>query len=241
MEHFFRKLHAILHILILSLSVTLCAVSTVFFIHTKYFPPTPVGPVKIVAVIPKNPPFDALLYDYKLMVMANYASSAASTSKTTPHLWPVQTGYPNVGAILPFSRIIAYYGNMYSKNMGVLGQYPREEMLERLMKEVKNWHDADPTTPVIPALHYIAVTAQGYPGADKKYRLRMPGSQIDKTIEMARGVGGLVFLDIQVGKSTLEDEIPPLDAYLKMPQVHLGIDPEFSMKTDKKPGAVIGT
>ena len=32
-----------------------------------------------------------------------------------------------------------------------------------------------------------------------------------------------------------------LEPYLKMPQVHLGIDPEFSMKTGKKPGSVIGT
>ena len=32
-----------------------------------------------------------------------------------------------------------------------------------------------------------------------------------------------------------------LEKYLKMPQVHLGIDPEFSMKTGKKPGSVIGT
>ena len=31
------------------------------------------------------------------------------------HLWPVKTVYPNTGAILPFNRIVAYYGNLYSK------------------------------------------------------------------------------------------------------------------------------
>ena len=51
----------------------------------------------------------------------------------------------------------------------------------------------------------------------------------------------IVFLDIQVGLSSFEKEIPHLEKYLKMPNVHLGLDPEFSMKTGTKPGTVIGT
>ncbi|TAL51777.1 MAG: hypothetical protein EPN92_00200, partial [Chitinophagaceae bacterium] len=50
----------------------------------------------------------------------------------------------------------------------------------------------------------------------------------------------IVFLDIQVGLSSLQDEIPQLENYLKLPNVHLGIDPEFSMKSGKRPGTVIG-
>src|SRR6516225_9151195 len=94
---------------------------------------------------------------------------------------------------------------------------------------------------VRPALHYIAVTAQGYPGKGGKYRLRMPFKQIDSIIRIAARIDALVFLDIQVGLSNVQEEIPALEPYLKMPQVHLGIDPEFSMKTGKKPGTVIGT
>ena len=30
--------------------------------------------------------------------------------------------YPNPGALLPFHRIVAYYGNFYSTHMGVLGE-----------------------------------------------------------------------------------------------------------------------
>jgi len=114
-------------------------------------------------------------------------------------------------------------------------------MLQRLQKEAKKWEAADPETPVVPAIHYIAVTAQGSAGADGKYRLRMPDSQIDLAVKLAEQVNGLVFLDIQVGLSTLQKEIPLLEKYLKMPQVHLAIDPEFSMKTGAKPSTVIGT
>ena len=34
--------------------------------------------------------------------------------------------------------------------------------------------------------------------------------------------------------------MPALEQYLKLPNVHLGIDPEFSMKGGQKPGSVIG-
>jgi hypothetical protein len=52
--------------------------------------------------------------------------------------WPVKNApLPLPGAILPFKRIVAYYGNMYSKNMGALGQYEPTEMRRRLMAEVK--------------------------------------------------------------------------------------------------------
>ena len=125
--------------------------------------------------------------------------------------------------------------------MGVLGQYPPDQMLAMLEAEVAKWQVADPSTPVIPALQYIAVVAQGSPGADGKYRDRMPDSEIDKVLAMAGEIHGIVFLDVQVGLSNVQTEIPLLEKYLKMPQVHLAIDPEFSIKTDSRPGKVIGT
>ncbi len=193
---------------------------------------------------PDPAPLNIALYEQKLIELANNGistSTATSTASTTPSLWPVHTVYPNAGAILPFTRIVAYYGNFYSTAMGVLGQYPAPEMLQMLNGEVEKWQAADPTTPVIPALDYIAVVAQGSPGPDGKYRLRMPASQIDYTIQLASQIHGLVFLDVQVGLSNLQAELPPLEPYLKMPQVELSIDPEFSMKNGERPDTVIGT
>ena len=157
------------------------------------------------------------------------------------HLWPVKAVYPNPGAILPFKRIIAYYGNLYSKDMGVLGEYEEDEMLQRLDIEVKKWEEADPYTPAVPALHYVAVVAQGSPGADGKYRFRMPDKEIDKVLAMAEKVNAIVFLDIQVGFSAIQIELPLFEKYLKLPNVHLGMDPEFSMKFGIRPGKVVGT
>jgi len=199
---------------------------------------------------PPKPVLDVAAYDRKMSEIANnlILSSATSTASSTfalattsDSLWPVKAAYPKAGALLPFNRIIAYYGNLYSKNMGVLGEYPEDEMLARLDKEVAKWEKADPNTPVKPALHYIAATAQGSPGKEGKYILRMPDSQIDEVLRMAKKRNAIVFLDLQVALSTLQKELPYIKKYLEMPEVHLGIDPEFSMKSGARPGTEVGT
>jgi hypothetical protein len=202
-------------------------------------------------VLPK-PSLDTEAYDIKLLALAHVATSTpwysyfltgTTTASTTPPYepWPVKTTYPEYGALLPFNRIIAYYGNFYSTRMGVLGEYPEDQVLDMLASTTALWEKADPTTPVIPAINYIAVTAQAAPGEDGMYRARMPHSQIDKALEMADRAGGIVILDVQVGKSTLEEELPALESYLALPNVHLAIDPEFSMKGTAPPGTIIGT
>jgi hypothetical protein len=143
--------------------------------------------------------------------------------------------------LLPGHRVVGYYGNFYSPRMGILGEYPPDEMIERLQKEVSKWAEADPKTPVIPAIHYIATVAQDNPGDSEKYRLHMPDAQIRKAIDLANQIKGIAILDIQVGFSNVEAEIPRLEEYLKLPNVMLAIDPEFSMKSDDRPGTKIGT
>lgn len=190
---------------------------------------------------PLYPPLNTEEYDKRLYILANrpFATSTATTTKQ--YRWPVKTEYPRDGAILPFKRIVAFYGNLLSTKMGVLGEYPEAEMLAKLDSEIALWSVADPTTQVIPALHYIAVTAQGSPGFDGMYRARMSDKEIDKVITLASKRDAIIFLDFQVGLSTIQKELPLLDRYLKLPQVHVGIDPEFSMKTGARPGTVVGT
>ena len=213
------------------------------------------------AVVPQpKPALDKAAYDAKLLFLAHISTStvaqlvaatpgttslssyrATSLASTSIKQWPVRTAYPNAGALLPFKRIVAYYGNFYSKQMGVLGEYPEDVMIEKLKAAAAHWAAADPATPVIPAIDYITVTAQGSAGKDGLYRLQMPDSQIDKALALAGRVDGLVILDVQVGKSTLQAELPELKKYLALPKVHLAVDPEFSMKTGHAPGTVIGT
>lgn len=150
--------------------------------------------------------------------------------------WPVRGPDPLPGALIPEHRIVAFYGNPLSTRMGILGEVPPEEMLPRLEEVATQWAAADSGQKVLPALHLIATVAQGYPGPARKYRLQMPDSVIERVAGWAEERGWILFLDIQVGVSTVEDELKVLVPYLKRPYVHLALDPEFAMKDGKRPG-----
>jgi hypothetical protein len=156
--------------------------------------------------------------------------------------WPTGPA-PLPGSILPANRIVAFYGNPLSKRMGVLGEYPTEQMLTKLDDAVREWQRADPSTPVKPALQLIAVVAQGSPGRDGMYRLRMDSALIEKVYGWAKQRNALLFLDIQVAKSTMQRELPRLMPFLSRPDVHLAMDAEFSMHHSKEgmaPGKKVG-
>ncbi|MBI4644622.1 MAG: hypothetical protein HY743_13055 [Deltaproteobacteria bacterium] len=156
--------------------------------------------------------------------------------------WPVKCPPPLPSSILPQKRIVAYYGNPRSKKMGALGEYPKDEMLKRLEGEVAKWEKADPSLPVQPALHLIAVVAQGEPGKAGKYRMIMPDAVVNEVYGWAKEAKALLFIDIQTGHSDIRTILPRFEWLLKNPDVHLGMDPEFNMiKSGKKPGTKIGT
>jgi hypothetical protein len=177
----------------------------------------------------------------------NRRDSVALASMTKPdsvldRKWPVKMPEPLPGAIFPKNRVVAYYGNPLSKKMGVLGEYQKDTMLRMLDREVIRWAKADPTHPVVPALHLIATVAQGTPGKAGLYRLQMRDSMVNEVYSWIKSRNGLFFIDVQVGKSSVQAELPRLRPFLENPDVHLAIDPEFAMATSGKvPGTVIGT
>jgi hypothetical protein len=147
------------------------------------------------------------------------------------------------GAILPHRRVVAYYGNPHSKKMGVLGEYPEQQMLSMLDSTVAMWRAADPSTPVVPAIHLVTVVAQGSAGPDGAWRRRESPEMIERAYRWAQSRRGVLFVDIQAGQSTLQRELPLLLRYLERADVHLGLDPEFYMhykRAGLRPGAKVG-
>ncbi len=156
--------------------------------------------------------------------------------------WPVKSPASLPGSILPGKRIVAYYGNPLSKRMGALGEFQKDDMLKRLKREVDNWRKADPSLPVQPALHLIAVVAQGQPGKAGKYRMVMPDAIINQVYGWAKESNSILFIDIQTGHENIRTLLPRFEWILKNPDVHLGIDPEFNLiKSGAIPGTKIGT
>ena len=138
------------------------------------------------------PELDKADYNARVLALAHIAtttetSSTATTSSrvtstTTPSVWPVSTIYPNANAILPFKRIVAYYGNFYSKGMGVLGEYPTEQMLVMLASTTE-MDSSRPRYASSTGYTYIAVVAQAS-RQEGKYILRMPDDQIDRALNL---------------------------------------------------------
>ena len=162
-----------------------------------------------------------------------------SVSTDSQPIWPAAPT-PLPGSILPSRRIVAFYGNPLSRRMGILGLQPIDSMLDRLERVTAEWSAADSATPAQPALHLIAVVAQSSPGRDGKYRQRADSALIERVYGWARSRNALLFLDVQLGRSTLQAELPRLVPFLRRPDVHLGLDPEFAMGDSGTPGARIG-
>jgi hypothetical protein len=73
------------------------------------------------------------------------------------------------------------------------------------------------------------------------YRYRAHPELIEKVHGWAKRKNAILFLDVQIGKSTLEAEVQHLLPYLQRPDVHLGLDPEFAMTKGGLPGKKVGT
>src|SRR6267143_2006819 len=73
---------------------------------------------------------DTADYNKRMLVLSN---------NDTTGKWPAKAPYPLAGAIFPYNRIVAFYGNLYSKKMGILGELPKDSMLKKLRGEVDKW------------------------------------------------------------------------------------------------------
>ena len=99
----------------------------------------------------------------------------------------------------------------------------------------------DPRRPVRTALELIAVVAQAGPGADGLYRLRMDTELIEDVARWADEAGHLLILDVQPGRADMAAEVEWLQPFLKRPNVHLALDPEFAMRANQLPGRNLGS
>jgi hypothetical protein len=125
--------------------------------------------------------------------------------------------------------------------MGILGELPPEQMLTRLSQQIRAYAALDNTRPVLPALELVTPAAQGWAGDEGLYRARMKPEIIEQVAGWAQANGALLILDAQIGLSTVPQEVDALLPYLRRPNVHLALDPEFAIPSGHVPGEVVGS
>ena len=158
----------------------------------------------------------------------------------TPVVTAPQTATSDPRAILPKYRILSYYGHPHSENMGIVGEMPAEELLVELRELQAAYEAADPSRPVMPAIEIIASVAQNWPADDDTYLMHTDAETIQAYVDFTAENGILLILDLQIGRSTVRDEIDRIEQWLLYPNVHLALDPEFAMEEGVVPGSTIG-
>ena len=176
-------------------------------------------------------------------VIATLASDAAPTPAADPPAAPspMSSASDAPRSLFPDTQIVSYYGHPLAASMGVLGEGPRTAMIERLRLQAAAYQALAPDKAVVPALHLIYEVAQASTNADGLYLYRTEDETVRQFIQLTRDEHMLLFLDLQIGRSTLKDELAHVMPYLKEPHVHLAIDPEFVTLPGYRPGQFIGT
>ena len=123
--------------------------------------------------------------------------------------------------VLANNMVLAFYGQPNSKRMGILGEYSKED-LARLLKGYERLYEEAGGGAVVGAYYLIYGTC--WPEGEIGY---LKDSVVRDYIEYARQQGMLVFIDHQIGKYPVADAMKRLLPYLKYPNVHLALDPEW--------------
>jgi hypothetical protein len=136
-------------------------------------------------------------------------------------------------SVLENQMIVAFYGQPSSTKMGILGEQGMEESKRKLDETVKTWEAVSGGKTVVPAFHIIFATC--YPDASVGY---LKAETVTRYVEYAAANNMLVILDHQLGNLSVASAMNTMLPWLKYPNVHLAIDPEW--KTPN-PGVELGT
>lgn len=142
--------------------------------------------------------------------------------------------------LLPANRILTFYGFPGDPNMGILGEFDKETVLAKVREQAAVYEAADPSRPVLIGMEVIASVAQPEPQPDGSYLLDTPSEVLDEYAAFAQENDILLFLDVQIGRRTVQAEVEGLRPWLELPFVHLALDPEFAMAEGELPGDHIG-
>lgn len=181
-----------------------------------------------------NPPFPGLYT--QAAVEQLYAEERAQSYGvlTEQETQALSRRWDDYKTLLMNTDIVAFYGSPLSKRMGILGLYPLADMDARLVKVAQEYDQANGDRGVQRAFYLIygTVWPEGEIGI-------LPDSILRSYIEYALANNILVFLDHQIGKFSVTDSLKKMLPFLRYPNVHLALDPEWrTLKPMQEIGSV---
>jgi hypothetical protein len=142
-----------------------------------------------------------------------------------------------------YNMIVALYGRPHSKALGTLGHQPLAQTIQKAKDKAKLYEKAlGNGQHVTPGFDLIYEMATSSPGKNGKYVLTLNEKTLLEYISEAQKNGIVVFIDVQLGKKSPAQAVKPLLKYLKYNNVHIAVDPEFSVDNlSVRPGKKIGS
>lgn len=171
------------------------------------------------------------------------ASTSAAPAATEPAKPPAPPAPPKIElprggrTLFPDFRLMGFCGTPGGEPaMGRLsGNLPAvQKKIEKLGEKYAT------DRKFLPVFELIAVVVLGLPGADGKWRRRVPNSVVDDYLAAARAAKAILLLNIQPGHSDFITEVKYYEKYLKEPDVGVALDPEWQMHGNQKPGIFFG-
>jgi len=136
--------------------------------------------------------------------------------------------------LLANNTIVAFYGHPLSQRMGILGLHSKEEIARRVKAYAGYYDQENGKDGAIPAYYIIYGTC--WPGGEIGY---LKDSILEEYILYAQQQGMLVFVDHQIGKHSVKESMERILPFLRYPNVHLAIDPEWrTLKPMKEIGSI---
>jgi hypothetical protein len=148
---------------------------------------------------------------------------------------------PGGGQVLfPGRRFVALYGHPGEPVLGVLGEQPVGEAIDRA-ERVASEYESLMDGPVVPAFEIITTVASASPGPERDYSRRTPADRLRPWIDAAREAGAYVVLDLQPGRTDFLTQAKEYEELLREPHVGLALDPEWRLAADQRHLEQIGS
>lgn len=148
---------------------------------------------------------------------------------------------PGGGQLLfPAHTIVAMYGTPGSGSLGVLGEQPLEESMERAREHASRYEGLTDTH-ILPAFEIITTVAAAQAGADGDYSNEIDIETLRPWVTAAGDAGLYVVLDLQPGRTDFLTQAKRYEELLRMPWVGLALDPEWRLKPHERHLVSIGS
>lgn len=139
---------------------------------------------------------------------------------------------PGDRTLFPTYRFVALYGSPDTPALGVLGEAPMDQTIERA-KALAGIYQTFTAQKMLPTLEVIATVAAASPGDDGNYSRESSVERLRPWVMAAQEAGVYVVLDLQPGRTDFLSQAKQYEELLRQPNVGLALDPEWRLKPDQ--------